>query len=99
MSTYLKFLRELNPFKSVYPSGYPDQSGRTWLVTGVSVGGIGFESCKLLLQAGVSKLWIVGRNPDKLNHAIRELQKEFANADVSLLVVDFNDLSSVKSGL
>uniref|UniRef100_A0A060T0Q0 ARAD1C17754p n=1 Tax=Blastobotrys adeninivorans TaxID=409370 RepID=A0A060T0Q0_BLAAD len=99
MSTFVKLLQGLSPFKSVYSSGYPDQSGRTWLVTGVSVGGIGFETSRLLLQAGVSKLWIAGRSPDKLDNAIKELRKEFANADVSPLIVDFNDLSSVKPGL
>lgn len=99
MSTFIKLIQAFSPFNSVYSSGYPDQSGRAWLVTGVSVGGIGFETSRLLLQAGVSKLWIVGRSFDKLEKAIKELRKEFANADVSPLIVDFNDLSSVKPGL
>uniref|UniRef100_A0A060T1C5 ARAD1C19272p n=1 Tax=Blastobotrys adeninivorans TaxID=409370 RepID=A0A060T1C5_BLAAD len=99
MSAYLTFLRGVAPFRSEYSKGYPDQSGRTWLVTGVTVGGIGFESSRLLLKAGATKLWIVGRNPEKLDQAIEALQKEFTNANVAKLVVDFDDLTSVKPGL
>lgn len=82
----------------MYSDGYPDQAGRTWIVTGVSVGGIGFETARLLLAAG-AKLWIVGRSVDKLDQSIQELKKDAPNADVRSIVIDFNDLLTVKQGL
>uniref|UniRef100_A0A060TE15 ARAD1D04246p n=1 Tax=Blastobotrys adeninivorans TaxID=409370 RepID=A0A060TE15_BLAAD len=98
MNTIKNIAHELSPFKPVYSDGYPDQSGRTWIVTGVSVGGIGFETARLLLTAG-AKLWIVGRNVDKLDQSVRELKKDAPNADVSSILIDFNDLTTVKPGL
>lgn len=73
----------------------PAQDGRTALVTGVSVGGIGHHAALELARAG-ARVVLAGRNPDKLAEADRAIRAEVPDADLEQLVVDLASLSSVR---
>jgi NAD(P)-dependent dehydrogenase (short-subunit alcohol dehydrogenase family) len=78
------------------PSDIPSQRGRTALVTGVSVGGLGYYTARQLARAG-ARVVLAGRNPDKLADTEASLLAEVPGAALDRLVVDLADLSSVQS--
>jgi len=93
---YLASLRELTrdvfwlPTPEYTENDYPDLTGKVYVVTGGS-SGIGFESAKLLLSKG-ARVYITGRTPAKIEHALTELGKI---GDVRLLGVHSDDLATV----
>jgi NAD(P)-dependent dehydrogenase (short-subunit alcohol dehydrogenase family) len=78
------------------PSDIPSQRGRTALVTGVSVGGLGYYTARELARAG-ARVVLAGRNADKLADTEASLLAEVPAAALEPLVVDLADLSSVQS--
>lgn len=73
----------------------PDQTGRTTLVTGCTVGGLGFHAALELARRG-GRVVLAGRSADRLDEAERAIRDEAPDADLSPLVVDLADLTSVR---
>jgi len=78
------------------PTDIPDLSGRTALVTGVSVGGLGYFTALELARAG-ARVVLAGRSPDKLTETEQAIHDDLADAPLERLVVDLADLSSVRT--
>ncbi|HEX3931960.1 MAG TPA: oxidoreductase [Nocardioides sp.] len=76
-------------------SEIPAQTGRTVLVTGVSLGGIGHHTALELARAG-ARVVLAGRNPDRLAEAEDAVREQVASADLARLVVDLASLGSVR---
>lgn len=53
--------------------------------------GIGFASAEALLKAGVARMRIVGRNPERAAFAVDDLRRIDEKADVGALVLDCAD--------
>lgn len=75
----------------------PDQAGRTALVTGTSVGGLGHHTALELARRG-ARVVLAGRTQDKLDATERTIREEVPHASLEKLVVDLSDLSSVRRG-
>ena len=78
------------------PADIPDQSGRTALVTGVSVGGLGHFTALELARAG-ARVVLAGRNPAKLDETESTIRAEVPDASLDRLTVDLADLASVRT--
>jgi len=78
------------------PADIPSQSGRTALVTGVSVGGIGHHTALELARAG-ARVVLAGRSPDKLAETDASIRAEVPDAALERLTIDLADLTSVGS--
>ena len=76
-------------------AGIPDQTGRTSIVTGCTVGGLGFHVALELARAG-GRVVLAGRSADTLAAAERAVDAEVPGADLRQLVVDLSDLASVR---
>jgi NAD(P)-dependent dehydrogenase (short-subunit alcohol dehydrogenase family) len=75
----------------------PDQTGRTALVTGVTVGGIGFETALELARRG-ARVLLAGRTPARLEESAAAIRAEAADAELDLCRIDLADLGSVREG-
>jgi NAD(P)-dependent dehydrogenase (short-subunit alcohol dehydrogenase family) len=73
----------------------PPQEGRTALVTGVSVGGLGYFTALELARAG-ARVVLAGRSPDKVAEAEKAILEEVSTAALERLVVDLASLESVR---
>jgi NAD(P)-dependent dehydrogenase (short-subunit alcohol dehydrogenase family) len=73
----------------------PDQSGRATVVTGCTVGGLGFHVALELARAG-GRVVLAGRSTDTLATAERAIGQEVPGAELQQLVVDLADLGSVR---
>ncbi len=73
-----------------------DLTGRTALVTGPTVGGLGFHTCLELARHG-ARVVLAGRTPDRLDAAADAVRAEVPGADLDHLVVDLADLASVRA--
>ena len=73
----------------------PDQHGRTAVVTGPSVGGLGYFTALELARRG-ARVVLAGRSPAKLGEAAEGIRTEAPGADLVPLVVDLADLGSVR---
>ncbi|PVG84289.1 short-chain dehydrogenase [Nocardioides gansuensis] len=73
----------------------PDQTGRTIVVTGPSLGGIGYHTALELTRKG-ARVVLAGRSEEKLAAADAAIRKEVHDAALEHLVVDLADLSSVR---
>ena len=71
----------------------PDQSGRTFLVTGANTG-IGFEAARVLARQG-GRVLLGCRSEDRAADATRRIRAESPDADVDFLPLDQADLGSV----
>ena len=74
----------------------PDQAGRTVVVTGPSVGGLGHHTALELARRG-ARVVLAGRTPRKLDETAVAITAEVPAAELVPLVVDLSDLSSVRS--
>ena len=73
----------------------PDQAGRTIVVTGPSVGGLGHVTALELARRG-ARVVLAGRTQAKLDEARSSIEAEVPGADLEPLLVDVSDLSSVR---
>jgi len=73
----------------------PDQTGRTTVVTGCTVGGLGFHASLELARRG-GRVVLAGRSSDRLVAAEEAIRRELPDAALDHLVVDLADLTSVR---
>jgi NAD(P)-dependent dehydrogenase (short-subunit alcohol dehydrogenase family) len=71
----------------------PDQSGRTFLVTGANTG-LGFEATAVLAARG-ARVLLGCRSQDKAEAAMAKISTETPDADLAFVPLDQNDLASV----
>jgi NAD(P)-dependent dehydrogenase (short-subunit alcohol dehydrogenase family) len=73
-----------------------DQHGRSALVTGPTVGGLGFHTALELARHG-ARVTLAGRTPAKLDAAAEGIVAEVPGARLETLAVDLSDLASVRA--
>jgi NAD(P)-dependent dehydrogenase (short-subunit alcohol dehydrogenase family) len=73
----------------------PDQAGRTIVVTGTSVGGLGHHTALELARRG-ARVVLAGRNPAKLDQTRDAVLEDVPNARLEQLEIDLADLDSVR---
>jgi NAD(P)-dependent dehydrogenase (short-subunit alcohol dehydrogenase family) len=73
----------------------PDQSGRTFLVTGANTG-IGFETAKALAARG-ARVLLGCRSSERAAAAIESLHAAVPDADLDFVELDQGDLASVRA--
>lgn len=78
-------------------SDMPDQSGRTVLVTGTTLGGLGHFTALELARRG-ARVVLAGRSSDKLSQTRGAIATDVPGARLEQLVVDLADLGSVRAG-
>jgi NAD(P)-dependent dehydrogenase (short-subunit alcohol dehydrogenase family) len=76
------------------PTSLPPQDGRTFAVTGGNAG-IGYFITEQLAATG-AKVVILGRNPERVDAAIRSVRSRLPSADVESILLDLADLASVR---
>jgi len=76
------------------PRSLPDQSGRTFVVTGANAG-LGYFTCEQLAGAGAHVV-LACRNPVKAAAAVAAIRGRVPRASVSTLELDVADLASVR---
>ena len=74
----------------------PDQAGRTILVTGCTLGGLGHFTALELARRG-ARVVLAGRSPEKLAETEREILADVPHAELVQLEVDLSDLRSVRT--
>ncbi|WP_028643922.1 oxidoreductase [Nocardioides sp. URHA0020] len=77
------------------PADIPDQAGRTVLVTGTTVGGLGHHTALELARRG-ARVIITGRSPERLSESERAIRTEVSTALLETVELDLADLSSVR---
>jgi NAD(P)-dependent dehydrogenase (short-subunit alcohol dehydrogenase family) len=73
-----------------------DLAGRTAVVTGPTLGGLGFHTALELARHG-ARVALAGRTPSKLDAAAEAIITEVPHASLDTLVVDLSDLGSVRA--
>jgi NAD(P)-dependent dehydrogenase (short-subunit alcohol dehydrogenase family) len=73
----------------------PDQAGRTVVVTGTSIGGLGHHTALELARRG-GRVVLAGRNPAKLAQTRDAIRRDVSAAQLERLEVDLADLASVR---
>jgi NAD(P)-dependent dehydrogenase (short-subunit alcohol dehydrogenase family) len=73
----------------------PDQTGRTIVVTGTTVGGLGHHTALELARRG-ARVVLAGRTARRLAETDDAIRAEVSKADLAHLVVDLSDLGSVR---
>jgi NAD(P)-dependent dehydrogenase (short-subunit alcohol dehydrogenase family) len=73
----------------------PDQAGRTVLVTGTTLGGLGQFTALELARRG-ARVVLAGRRQERLDETRTTIAAEVPAADLLTLVVDLADLGSVR---
>jgi NAD(P)-dependent dehydrogenase (short-subunit alcohol dehydrogenase family) len=73
----------------------PDQAGRTIVVTGTTVGGLGFETALELARRG-ARVVLAGRTPARLEESERAIRAQVPQAALDRVQVDVSDLGSVR---
>ncbi len=77
------------------PADIPDQDGRTIVVTGTTVGGLGHHTALELARRG-ARVVITGRSPDRLAETEAAILAEAPAAVLERVELDLADLSSVR---
>lgn len=78
------------------PADIGDLTGRTAVVTGPTLGGLGFHTALELARHG-ARVVLAGRTPDKIDAAADAIAAEVPGATTDALVVDLADLGSVRA--
>src|SRR3954452_5227954 len=73
----------------------PAQAGRTVVVTGTTLGGLGHHTALELARRG-ARVVLAGRNPARLEENRDNIRREGPAAGLELLEVDLADLASVR---
>ena len=73
----------------------PDQSGRTVVVTGPTVGGLGYFTALELARRG-ARVILAGRSETKLDETVQAIGAEVEGAALDVVPLDLADLSSVR---
>ncbi|MEI5674358.1 MULTISPECIES: oxidoreductase [unclassified Nocardioides] len=73
----------------------PDQTGRTVVVTGTSVGGLGHHTALELARRG-ARVVLSGRTPSKVEETDAAIRAEVPGASLERLEVDLSSLESVR---
>lgn len=73
-----------------------DLAGRTALVTGPTLGGLGFHTALELARHG-ARVGLAGRTPAKLDAAADAITAQVPGARLDTVVVDLSDLDSVRT--
>jgi NAD(P)-dependent dehydrogenase (short-subunit alcohol dehydrogenase family) len=73
----------------------PDQSGKTFFISGANTG-IGFECAKVLASKN-ARVLLGCRNLNKAENAKQAILNEFSNANVSCIILDLSDFESVRA--
>jgi NAD(P)-dependent dehydrogenase (short-subunit alcohol dehydrogenase family) len=74
-----------------------DQSGKTFLVTGTTLGGLGYHAALELARVG-GRVILAGRSREKLGAARAALERELGSPELVELRVDLASLDSVREG-
>lgn len=77
------------------PADIPDLAGRTAVVTGPTLGGLGWATALELARRG-ARVALAGRSSEKVDAAAAAIADEVPGAELDRLVVDLSDLSSVR---
>ena len=73
----------------------PDQSGKTFFITGANTG-IGFEAAKVFAEKG-GRVLLGCRNSEKGREALDRIADAYPGAKIVLVQVDLSDLASVRA--
>ena len=73
-----------------------DLTGRTAVVTGPTLGGLGFHTALELARHG-ARVVLAGRTPERLDAAAEAIAADVPDAATEALVVDLSDLGSVRA--
>ena len=76
-------------------SDMDDQAGKTFLVTGCTLGGLGHYTALELARRG-ARVVLSGRSPDKLAETEAAIRSQVPHAELVQLQVDLADLGSVR---
>ncbi|GAA1510210.1 oxidoreductase [Nocardioides humi] len=74
----------------------PDQTGRTIVVTGPTLGGLGHHTALELARRG-GRVVLAGRNPAKVEETAAAIREEVPDAQLEALHLDLASLSSVRT--
>ncbi|MCG8149095.1 SDR family NAD(P)-dependent oxidoreductase, partial [Pimelobacter simplex] len=72
----------------------PDQTGRTIVVTGPTLGGLGHHTALELARRG-ARVILAGRNPAKVEETVGAIRAEVPDASLEALHLDLASLGSV----
>src|SRR6478752_7024577 len=73
----------------------PDQTGRTFVVTGAN-SGLGYETARQVARKG-GRVIMTARDQGKGDAAVERLKREHPDADAELRLLDLADLDSVRA--
>jgi len=79
------------------PADIPDLAGKTVVVTGPTIGGIGFHTALELARAG-AQVVLAGRTWSKLDAAEAAIRDEVLGARTEKVALDLANLASVRTG-
>ncbi|MCX6399087.1 MAG: oxidoreductase [Propionibacteriales bacterium] len=74
----------------------PDQSGRTIVITGPTLGGLGHFTALELARRG-ARVVLAGRNPTKVEETVAAIRVEVPGASLEALHLDLASLASVRT--
>lgn len=71
--------------------------GKTIIVTGVNLKGIGFTTAQAFASQAPAHLIIAGRNRSKLDECMVEIKKDYPDVDCRALILDLSSQKAVRS--